>query len=213
MTVKKGDTLYHAETGRPVKVKSTRALTSRYNRGETRVYLESGAEFDIRADGSMRGHWTREQSAQQAQAWANELAEREQAREEAAKVQKSRQSARAQDRDLINGTPTYSPVSVGHNAYMSPTARSVSFAESGYREGPDGHAQPYTRTHEVSIYPDSVANIREDGTTERVQIHAVNWSSYGSMPVEFARQYAAAILAACDAADTLPITPTEEEPQ
>jgi phytoene/squalene synthetase len=210
MTIKKGDTLYCISTGEPMRVLKTRKRPNNI----TRLYLaELGSDDiaddeDLRSDDTLVGiGYTATQTPELAQAWAAELAEREQTRQKTQAVAASRRANRTADRDLLNGMASYSGISVLANHYGS---RYATFTEAGWREGSDGRAEEYTRTHQVGIYRDSIRNVSEDGDTERVEIPAVNWSSYGSVPVEFARQYAAAILAACDAAETLPTTPTED---
>ncbi len=199
----KGSLVYNATTGEPCTVRGTRKLIG-YNRGYVRVYLEGRMEFDVPEDGEWSEfcRYTPTQSAAQAKAWATKLEEAEEKDRQWMAEEEAKRLNRMTSRDLLNAPATYTP------PMFDADQKQAVFTSRQYKVGMDGTAEHITRTHEVSIYERPVTLISQTGEYEYTREIGVSWASYGSMPIAFARQYAEAILAACDFAESLP-TPVE----
>jgi len=209
MTIKKGDTLYHTETGRPNVVARTRKANLGPKFDTTRITLADGDYFHSSPAKPFNAKWTNVQTPELAMAWAKELQRQADARAELEAERERRRLVRIANRDRLNAPPSVTaPVVVGDEVRVS-----ITTAETDRRTG---EVEDHTSEVRASVYAHPNYLISEDGEhTHHRMTYGVNWSALGTQSPAVARAYALAIIAAADLADarnaalTLPETFTD----
>lgn len=199
--VKKGDILYHRETGRPSAVKSVRKLLVGSKLEQRRVALTCGDWFRLSGDRPESAQWTDTQTPELARAWAKELERVAANRVEFEQRLELKRLARLANRDRLNAEPHITiPTYEGDEARIT-----LSYVEQDRA----GEIVARTMHYGASVYQQHVRRVGEDGEQDYKLEWLVNWSALGSQSTAIARAYAHAILAAADLADERNAIPTE----
>jgi hypothetical protein len=204
MTIKKGDTLYHTETGRPNVVARTRKANLGPKFDTTRITLADGDYFHSSPAKPFNAKWTGVQTPELALKWARELRKRETELAEREAERERRRLVRVANRDRLNAPPSVTaPVVVGDEVRVS-----ITTAETDRRTG---EVEDHTSEVRASVYAYPDYLISEDGEHTHRMTYGVNWSALGTQSPAVARAYALAIIAAADLADARNATPTTTE--